>query len=35
VKPFYKPDASSVKKSKYWSLTREDVGTRRGWRRRG
>jgi acetyltransferase-like isoleucine patch superfamily enzyme len=35
VKPFYKPDASTVKKSRYWHLTREDgEAPRRGWRRR-
>ena len=40
VKPFYKPDASTVQKSPYWHPTREDRGSggdapRRGWRRRG
>jgi acetyltransferase-like isoleucine patch superfamily enzyme len=36
VKPFYKPDASTVKKSPYWHLTREDGRRRgRGWRRSG
>jgi acetyltransferase-like isoleucine patch superfamily enzyme len=38
VKPYYKPDASTVKKSKYWNLTRDASDTeaprRRGFRRR-